>query len=260
MVKSGLTQSASWDERLDRIRKETDQMLAAAPSIEPDHVALSDKVKQHFWWHSIDLGNGIVTPGKKSPAVHAREAAAIFDPIKMDGVSVLDVGAWNGFYSFEAKRRGARRVMAMDHYTWNHEHFRGREAFELARSALGYDIETADMDVMELCPEMLGGTFDVVLFLGVLYHLFDPIEGLRRAASVAKEVLVVETHTDLENVDRPAMVMYPGSELNNDPTNWWGPNSACVRELLKTMGFARIDERSGGRPVFHAWRLSPLRP
>ena len=73
-----------------------------------------------------------------------------------------------------------------------------------------------------------------MLFLGVFYHLFDPIDGLRRAASLAQEVLVVETHTDLGEIERPAMVMYPGRELANDPTNWWGPNNACVVALLKT--------------------------
>ena len=82
------------------------------------------------------------------------------------------------------------------------------------------------VDVPELSPERIG-TFDIVLFLGVFYHLFDPIDGLRRAATLAKEVLVVETHTDLCELDRPAMVMYPGAELAGDATNWWGPNPAC---------------------------------
>jgi hypothetical protein len=58
-------------------------------------------------------------------------------------------------------------------------------------------------DVPDLCPEKVGGTFDVVLFLGVFYHLLDLIDGLRRASSLANEVLVVETHTDLNDLDRP---------------------------------------------------------
>jgi tRNA (mo5U34)-methyltransferase len=229
-----------------------------AMSIHVDTKAIAERVKQFWWYHSIDLGNGIVTRGIKSPELHAQEAAAFFDPIRMKGTSVVDIGAWNGFYSFEAKRRRAKRVLATDSYCWNHEQFRGRETFDLARSALGLDIETLTIDVPELSPEKLG-TFDVVLFLGVLYHLFDPIDGLRRAASLAKEVLVVETHTDLQELKRPAMVLYPGSELNNDPTNWWGPNVACVKELLKTMGFVRIDGPTfSPRAVFHAWRSTKL--
>jgi tRNA (mo5U34)-methyltransferase len=225
-----------------------------------DTNSLAERVKQYFWFHSIHLGNGIVTPGTKSPETHAREAAAFFDPIKMDGATVIDVGAWNGFYSFEAKRRGASHVVATDHYCWNHKDFRGRETFDLARAALRLDIEALDIDVTELCPERLG-TYDVVLFLGVFYHLFDPIDGLRRAASLAKEVLVIETHCDLGDFDRPAMVMYPGRELDDDPTNWWGPNNSCVRELLKTMGFAQVDgpESYSRRAVFHAWRTTALK-
>jgi tRNA (mo5U34)-methyltransferase len=270
--------AATWQERLMRVRKETADVLQGGWSANlssttlwtgdtrsqrggkrsMDTSAISEKVREYFWFHSIDLGNGTVTPGKKSPEIHAAEAAAFFDPIEIKGATVIDIGAWNGFYSFEAKRRGASRVLATDHFCWNHEQFRGRETFELARSALGLDIEILDIDVTELCPDKVG-MFDVVLFLGVLYHLFDPIDGLRRAASLAKDVLVVETCTDLGDLDRPAMVMYPGRELDNDPTNWWGPNNACVRELLKTMGFVRIDgpEAFSRRAVFHAWRVLP---
>jgi tRNA (mo5U34)-methyltransferase len=221
---------------------------------------ITEKVSQYPWFHSIDLGCGIVTPGRKSPAIHAAESAAFFDPVNMEGATVIDIGAWNGFYSFEAKRRGAKQVLATDHFCWNHKQFRGRETFELARSIVGLDVDTLDVDVTELCPEKVGGTFDVVLFLGVLYHLFDPIDGLRRAASLAREVLIVETQTDLGELDRPAMVMYPGAECDNDASNWWGPNRACVKELLNTMGFVRIDvsATASTRAVFHAWRSMAL--
>jgi tRNA (mo5U34)-methyltransferase len=90
-------------------------------------IPIAQRVAEYFWFHSIDLGNGIITPGIKPPAMHAREAAAFFDPIMIDGRTVIDIGAWNGFYSFEAKRRGAKRVLATDNYTWNDENFRGRE-------------------------------------------------------------------------------------------------------------------------------------
>src|SRR6266852_143035 len=144
-------------------------------------VDLQSRVAALPWHHSIDLGGGVVTAGNKSTALCNREAALIFDRVDLKGRSVLDIGAWNGFLSFEAKRRGASRVLATDSYCWNHKDFRGRETFELARSALGLDIEALDIDVTELCQERVG-TFDVVLFLGVFYHLFDPIDGLCRAA------------------------------------------------------------------------------
>jgi tRNA (mo5U34)-methyltransferase len=221
---------------------------------------IAAQIAQYQWFHSINLGNGVTTPGIKSRDQHLKEAAAIFNPIRMDGVSVIDIGAWDGFYSFEAKHRGAGHVLATDHYCWNHEALRGRETFELARSALGLDIEMLDIDVPDLSVEKVGGQFDVVLFLGVFYHLIDPIDGLRRAASLAKEVLVVETHTDGEDIGRPAMIMYPGTELGGDPTNWWGPNNACIKALLGTMGFARVDGPvcTDARPVYHAWRSPRL--
>src|SRR5262249_48378881 len=87
------------------------------------------------WFHSIDLGGGVVTPGQKAPIQHEREAAAFFDRVELSGCSVLDIGAWNGFFSFEAKRRGARRVLAADSYWWTQPVFQGRKTFELARRA-----------------------------------------------------------------------------------------------------------------------------
>src|SRR2546425_10243084 len=165
-----------------------------------------------------------------------QDAETLFRPIKISGASVIDIGAWDGFYSFEAKRRGAASVLATDHFVWSGDpQFHGRETFDLAREALGFEVKALDIDVPDLSPDRVG-TFDVVLFLGVFYHLFDPIEGLRRAASLAREVLVVVTHTDLNDIDRPAMVFYPEDELAEDATNWWGPNVALIKALLKEFG------------------------
>ncbi len=100
-----------------------------------------------------------------------------------------------------------------------------------------------------------------MLFLGVLYHLVDPIRALQNVFALTKEVAVVETHLDLHGLGRPAMVFYPGAELNNDPTNWWGPNRECVEALLKLVGFGRIVYRphptvDGARGIFHAYKES----
>lgn len=227
-----------------------------------DKAMLVESVRQFYWFHSIDLGHGVVTPGAKSLAVHQAEFAAVFDPIKVAGRSVIDVGAYNGAYSFEAKRRGAARVLATDHFVWNHPLIRARDSFELARSILNIDLEVKDIDVPDLSPDSVG-TFDVVLFLGVFYHLLNPIAALQQAATLAREVLVVETHNDALDINRPAMIMYPNAELNNDPTNWWGPNPACMVALLKQCGFAKVDaawsKTYPTRSVYHAWRTDTLR-
>jgi tetratricopeptide (TPR) repeat protein len=142
--------------------------------------SVADQIASHFWWHSIDLGNGIVTPGKKRPARMAAEFANTFARISLVGKSVLDIGAWNGGFSVEAARRGAARVVALDHYTWNLADFRGRETFELVNSITGLGLEAVDVDLD--APQLsLGGLgqFDVVLFFGRVLSFAGPD---RRAA------------------------------------------------------------------------------
>jgi tRNA (mo5U34)-methyltransferase len=193
------------------------------------------------WWHSIDLGHGVVTRGVDH--AQAERLSRLQLPVDLSGRSVLDIGAWDGFFSFEAERRGAARVLAADYYSWHGQGWgtgQGKAGFQLAREALGSRVEDVDLDVMDLSPDRIG-TFDVVLFLGVLYHLPHPLLALERVASVASGLLVVETVVDMVGVARPAAAFYPGRELNGDPTNWWGPNEPAVRGMLRSVGFTRVD-------------------
>jgi Protein of unknown function (DUF1698) len=98
---------------------------------------------------------------------------------------------------------------------------------------------------MDLSPDEIG-TFDVVLFLGVLYHLRHPLLALERVAAVVGELLVVETHVDLTFLRRAAAAFYPDDELEGDETNWWGPNASAVVAMLRTVGFTSV-EIVGGR-------------
>jgi len=186
---------------------------------------------------------------------------AILSRVDLHGRSVLDIGAWNGLFSFEAKRRGAAHVLATDSFCWTHPLYRGRETFDLVQSVTGLDVDAREIDAAELSRESLGRDFDIVLFLGVFYHRFDAIEVLGRVARLARQLLVVETHLDLREIDRPAMAFYPGSELSNDPTNWWAPNERCMETLLLSHGFAEVETsgRSGDRGIFHAWRSTDAR-
>src|ERR1700689_43994 len=140
-------------------------------------VDLQSRVAALPWHHSIDLGGGIVTSGNKSAALCNDEAALIFDRVDLKGRSVLDIGAWNGFFSFEAKRRGASRVLATDSYCWSHPHIRGRETFDIARSDLDVYGEPREIDASDISAETVG-EFDAVLYLGVFYHRYDAIEAL----------------------------------------------------------------------------------
>ncbi|MBD0343281.1 MAG: DUF1698 domain-containing protein [Coleofasciculus sp. Co-bin14] len=217
---------------------------------------LRQEVAKIKWFHEIDLGNGIITPGL-SGVLH--EGKKIF-PENLEDMTVLDIGAWDGYYSFEAERRGASRVLATDHYCWGGEGWGTKAGFELARKALNSKVEDKEIDVLDLSPETVG-VFDVVLFLGVLYHMRHPLLALKRVASVTGKQLILETHVDMLNYRKPAMAFYPGGELNGDTSNWCGPNPARVKAMLETVGFREVKELNSPfnkplapRSVFHAFR------
>jgi tRNA (mo5U34)-methyltransferase len=192
------------------------------------------------WYHTIDLGQGVVTRGVDNTPERLPRVQL---PEDLSGRSVLDIGAWDGFFSFEAERRRAARVVACDYYSWHGVGWgtgQGKAGFELARKALNSRVEDVDLDVLNLSPDTVG-TFDVVLFLGVLYHLPNPLLALERVASVSRGLLILETVVDMVGIGRPAAAFYPGTELNNDPTNWWGPNHAAVQGMLTSVGFSRVD-------------------
>lgn len=212
------------------------------PAPDPD-AELREAVERIRWFHSIELRPGLVTPGADATA---ERVDVLRLPADLRGRTVLDVGAWDGFFSFEAERRGAERVLATDSFAWDGSNpWSSKAGFELARRALGSGVEDETIGVLDLGPERLG-QFDVVLFLGVLYHMKHPLLALERVASVTRGTLIVETHVDLALSGRPAMAFYPGHELDLDPTNWWGPNVAAVCAMLTVAGFDRVEVVSGG--------------
>jgi tRNA (mo5U34)-methyltransferase len=214
---------------------------------------LKSRVAAIRWYHTIDLGGGLVTNGVDDTP---RRLARVQLPASLTGLTVLDIGAWDGFFSFECERRGAARVVAADHYSWHGPGWGSKAGFNLAREALGSQVEDIDIDVMDLSPERVG-TFDVVLFLGVLYHLRHPFLALEHVAQVTRRRLVVETVIDMVGFERPAMAFYPRRELNDDPTNWWGPNIPAVRSMLESLGFERVDAMTGTPgPLYRAARAA----
>jgi tRNA (mo5U34)-methyltransferase len=229
--------------------------------------SLRREVAATKWWHTIDLGHGTVTPGIDPSSARLAELQV---PGDLTGLTVLDVGAWDGFFSFEAERRGASRVLATDSFCWGQGGWGTKAGFEIARRALGSRVEDLDIDPLELSPERIG-TFDLVLFLGVLYHMRHPLLALERVFSVTRRHLILQTQIDLSAIERPALAFYQGRDLNNDPTNWFGLNPPAVVAMLRTVGFTdvRIVSRwsardatladMNGPPVpghltVHAWR------
>jgi tRNA (mo5U34)-methyltransferase len=208
--------------------------------VAPDE--LRRRVQEVTWFHTIDLGDGIVTDGRSHPEL-------ILPRLRLPdltGRGVLDVGAWDGFYSFEAERRGAALVVATDSFSWDGPGWGTKAGIELAREALGSRVEDVEVDVLDLDSSRLG-TFDVVLFLGVLYHMRDPLGALERVAAMTGGLLVVETEVGMLMHRRPAAAFYPGDELAGDPTNWWAPNPTAVLGMLRAVGFSNVEV---------AWRRS----
>jgi tRNA (mo5U34)-methyltransferase len=169
------------------------------------------------WWHQFE----------RLLSLHLPDLA---------GKTVLDIGAADGYFSFAAERLGASRVVAVDTCSWRRPG--GKDSFEESRIALASNVEDLEVDILDISPETTG-QFDVVLFLGLLYHMRHPLLALERAASVTKELLVVETLIDMTFLRSPAAAFYP-EEMLHDETNWWGPNRAAVLGMLHAVGFKRV--------------------
>lgn len=185
------------------------------------------------WWHTIDLGNGIVTPGEGGSAALLERMRM---PADLSGRSVLDIGTFDGFFAFEAERRGAKRVVAIDH--------REPPGFRIAHRVLRSSVEFRQADVMTLSREELG-VFDVVFFLGVIYHLPDPVGALRRVREVTGDLMILETEGALAWLPDPA-VAFVGSRkaLRDSALNWWYPNMPALAAMVEAAGFRDVE------PVF----------
>ncbi|MEX1255387.1 MAG: DUF1698 domain-containing protein [Dehalococcoidia bacterium] len=191
-----------------------------------------------FWWHTIDLGDGVTTPGHSSTRGQVVRANTI--PGSLEGKTVLDVGCWDGFFSFWCERRGAV-VTPIDDF--QHRDFvrdkygielQGGEGFRVAARLLDSRLKLEKRDFASL-----QGSFDIVLFLGVLYHERHPLLALEHLARLTKECAVVETHY-ITSSRQPFLRFYPGSSLNDDPTNFWGPTLSCVKLMLREVGFRSV--------------------
>jgi tRNA (mo5U34)-methyltransferase len=227
---------------------------------------LRQRVDELVWCHTIDLGQGVVTRGLSNLTPLPDEILPSFE-----GKTVLDIGAWDGLYSFRAEQAGAKRVVALDHYAWGvnfaareaywkecaergvlPDHGRdetafwdpslpGRKAFDLAHAALGSSVEPVVGDLLTVDLEALG-TFDVVLYLGVLYHMQEPLTALRRLRQVTGEVAVVETVAVrvLGHADSSLVSFFPGNELGGaDFGNWFAPTQAALIGMCRAAGFSR---------------------
>ncbi|MEO8456430.1 MAG: DUF1698 domain-containing protein [Chloroflexota bacterium] len=191
------------------------------------------------WYHCLKLTPEYTTPGISGFSLDMpgwEEAYQFPSRTDLNGKSLLDIGVMNGIFSFEAERRGASRVLATDRDPAGFPD--AAEGFQLAGRAFGSKVvEYKALSIYDLDPKV-HGQFDFVLLYGVLYHLKFPLYGLYKCAAVCKQEFIIETHVTLnDDLQRPMMLFYPGIDLNDEPTNWWGPNPRAVDAMIEHLGF-----------------------
>ncbi len=235
--------------------------------------ALRERIQQLGpWFHNMRL-RGIETApehflGNYPEVKFDRFRSAL--PADMTGKSVLDIGCNGGFYSLEMKRRGAARVLGIDTDTG----YLAQARF--AAEVSGLDVEFRQLPVWDIA--QLGEKFDLVIFMGVLYHLRHPLLALDLIHEhAAKDLLlfqsmqrgsreVAEVAEDYE-FTAPAPFDDPGypkmhfieHRYSHDETNWWVPNRACTEAMLRSAGFAIESQPEEEVYVCH-WRSMDVPP
>ena len=220
-----------------------------------------------YWYHRIELPGGVVTPGW-APLDVERYGV----PADLSGKRVLDVGAWDGFWTFEALKRGAKEVLAIDDFSdylgsLDRSDRKAWATFDLCREACGYDrarCERCEVSVYDVTPERFG-RFDVVFFFGTLYHLRHPLLALDRLSAVCESEIYVESAI-LDDYSpyrggfgcgyvggQIVAEFYPGKEYGSNDSNWWVPTLHCLGHMVNAAGFEdargwKLDARPGSLP------------
>lgn len=214
-------------------------------------IDIAQKIKELSpWFHNIHLPNGAHTAPDHFfgdfPKFKWDEIKSHL-PEDMEGWSVLDIGCNAGFYSLELAKRGAK-VVGID----LDPHYLKQAEWVLSMHGLEGRVSLEQKQVYDMAKDTR--SFDLIIFMGVLYHLRYPLLALDIISEKAKNKMVFQTLTmpgeesvaieDNYNVNDRAEMLHPGwpkmafieSKLNNDPTNWWALNKACVEAMLRSSG------------------------
>jgi SAM-dependent methyltransferase len=223
------------------------------------------------WYHTIDLGNGILTPGFYDHRAYLEYYGL---PDDLTGKTVLDVGAASGFFSFELERRGAQ-VTAVDLPAWFDHDFGPcyqpdrtadsglkylKEPFSFAKRVLNSQARKIEKSIYDLDPAT-DGVYDLVFCGSLLLHLTDPTRALWRLKQMTRGLVIIAKAIHVDD-NREPVALFTGYHQGDV---WWLPNRLCFERMLSSAGFAgwkwfsefRLDYRDG-RPgfyhaVIHAW-------
>jgi tRNA (mo5U34)-methyltransferase len=206
------------------------------------------RVRELDWYHTIELGDGLVTDGWFDLRPHVKHYGL---PVRMDGMRVLDIGTWDGFWAFEFERRGAEVVaLDVDHekeYDWPPRR-RPKEwtmtdrgqGFRLAHEILGSKVERVSQNIYRATPEELG-TFDLVFVGVVILHLRDQLLALERLANLCHGRLIIAEEYDR----RSGLVPFPVSRYFADrdlAVVFWLPARKTWKRMIWTAGFEDVVE------------------
>jgi tRNA (mo5U34)-methyltransferase len=209
--------------------------------------ALADEVKNYGWYHTLDLGGGVVTQGMFD---HRPVAHKYLIPTDLSGMRCLDVGTMDGFWAFEMERRGAAEVMALDLDDPNRLDWPAslrdvtvktldetkERRFNLAKEALDSKVERVLRSVYELDTDL--GLFDFVFCGDLLVHLKDPITAVENIRKVCRGSAVICTPVARFRFGRRR----PIAELDGiDQFNWWVLSEEAMARLIRAAGFARVE-------------------
>lgn len=258
-----------------RIAREMPSAPPAAPfenpepsGLDPDGAAIWNQVSKLGWYHTIDLGQGVSTPGflDNRPTTH------LFGlPDDMTGMRALDIGTYDGFWAFEMERRGATDVIGIDldspldhdlprlakkrllEESGSEETVQGKvnaqlaqvgmqlpgDGFRLAKQILGSKADRRVLDVYRVSPETLG-TFDVVMISQLLLRLRDPQTVIENMFSVTRRFAIVAEPYDpeLEAFPRPVSE-FVGTEKVGA---WWGHSIKSMKKMMEVAGFDPVEE------------------
>lgn len=240
-----------------------------------DRLLVPEDIKRRIqelgpWFHNMLVGGVRTAPDHflfDYPEVKFRHFRDCL-PLDMTGLSVLDIGCNGGFYSLEMKRRGAARVLGIDS-----DDFYLRQA-RFAAKVSGLDIDFVHLPVWDI--GALRERFDLVIFMGVLYHLRHPLLALDLIHEhVAKDLLLFQSMQRGSTHVAPLAADYeitgdapfddPGfpklhfieHRYSHDDTNWWIPNRACVEAMLRSSGF-RIEAHPEEEVFLCKWQSIPV--
>ena len=198
----------------------------------------SPALREYGWYHSFEFPDGTFIRGVQS-LEQLRERWARFPiPADLTGKRVLDIGAWDGWFSFEAERHGAD-VVSVDCVEIDN--------LLSAKQKLNSQVDYRVSDLYKL-PALQLGTFDYVFFLGVLYHVKHPLLALQIVCAFTRDVAIVESavidgpqYEAGKREEIPTLEFFETDELGGHFDNWFGPSVSCLMAMCRSVGFAYVE-------------------